>query len=68
MPSSYKHKANNALGVFVICGLFALETNELEQARPNPATPWVRAGLLTVAVVALILFYRYRRKSRELGE
>ena len=68
MAPHYKHRANNALGAFVICLLFAVETSELESATPNPATPLVRGFLGFAAVVVLALYFLYRKKAREQGQ
>ena len=53
-----------AFGVVLICGLFLSETLVAHRSMPHPASPFIWGGLVTVAVVALLLGLRWRRQAR----
>jgi type VI protein secretion system component VasK len=65
MHDIYKRKANNALGVLVICGMFFVETTVADHAQPNPATRlvWTMLGLMTL--VSLVAYVWFRRKAAQ---
>jgi lysozyme family protein len=57
-------RAKIAFGVALICGLFGAETAVAHHSMPHPASPFIWAGLGTVAAVALVLGLRWQRQAR----
>jgi protein-S-isoprenylcysteine O-methyltransferase Ste14 len=65
--NAHARKARIALGFFVICLVFLLETTVAHQTTPNPASPFVWTGLCLAAVGCLLYAARAHRKSRADG-
>ena len=61
-------KSKLALGVFVICVLFGVETVTADAVRPNPASPIVWAALGIVGAAALVAFFWFRAQARRSGK
>lgn len=62
-PDALK-KSRLAFGVALICGVFLLETVFAHRKMPSPASPYVWAGLGTVAVLALAYGLWCRQRAR----
>ena len=60
----YRRKANNALGVLVICGMFFVETAVADHSEPNPmsAKVWTMLGLMSVVAILAWAWFRYRMR------
>jgi Flp pilus assembly protein TadB len=59
-----KHNANNALGACLISAIFAVKVAVYENVTPRPATPYVFALLLAVALVSLGLHFRLKKRAK----
>lgn len=68
MAADYLRKSKLALGVFVICVLFGVETATVHAVRPHPASPIVWTALGLVGGVALVALFWLRAKARRSGE
>ncbi len=64
MSSALERRANNALGICLICVVFALETVVAHHHQPNPASPFVWAALGSTAVACLFYYLKHRPRSR----
>ena len=53
-----------AFGVALICGVFLLETVFAHQKMPSPASPYVWAGLGSVALLAVVYGLWCRQRAR----
>jgi peptidoglycan/LPS O-acetylase OafA/YrhL len=62
---AYRRKANNALGVMLICGLFFAETAVADHSHPNPASRavWTMLGLMVA--ISAVAWFVFRRKARQ---
>jgi drug/metabolite transporter (DMT)-like permease len=62
---AYRRKANNALGVMLICGLFFAETTVADHSHPNPASRavWTMLGLMVG--ISAVAWFVFRRKARQ---
>lgn len=64
MNKALQRKSQIAWGVFAICMLFILETWNADRQMPNPATPYVWAGLGTVALGAFVAALWFGHRAR----
>ncbi len=67
MQSSWRRKANNALGAFVIALLFLVESTVAHRVAPSPLSPFIWAVLGIVAIASLAIYFRCRRKALQTG-
>ena len=68
MPSDLKRKANNAVGVCIIAGVFTVEVSFMHSKMPNAATPWVLGVLGLTALGALVAAWRWNLQAKEQGQ
>lgn len=68
MPSDLKRKANNAVGVCIIAGVFTVEVSFMHSKMPNAATPWVLRVLGLTALGALVAAWRWNLQAKEQGQ
>lgn len=63
----YRRKANNALGVLVICLMFFVETAVADHSEPNPmsAKVWTMLGLM--AAVSVVAWFWFQHQARRLA-
>jgi hypothetical protein len=64
-PEEYQRKSRIAGGISLIALLFLLETYSVDQKLPNPATPFIWAGLMAVALIAAILGIWFRSRAEK---
>ena len=64
MKTKDEHKANNALGIFVICLMLLPETFFADRHFPHPASPYVWSVLAAVGLGSLAYYVRFRIRSR----
>jgi hypothetical protein len=64
-PEEYQRKSRIAGGISLIALLFLLETYSVDQKLPNPATPFIWAGLIAVALIAAILGIWIRSRAEK---
>lgn len=66
MSTARERRANNALGVCLICVVFMGESIVAHHVRPNAASPfvWVALGLIGAASLVYYLKHRARPKVR----
>ena len=67
MPSDLKRKANNAVGICIIAGVFTVEVSFMHSKMPNAATPWVLGVLGLTALGALVAAWRWNLQAKEQG-
>jgi hypothetical protein len=65
VPSDLKRKANNAVGICIIAGVFTVEVSFMHSKMPNAATPWVLAVLGLTALGALVAACRWNLQAKE---
>jgi hypothetical protein len=60
-----KRQSQIAWGIAVICGFFLLETWNVDQQMPNPATPfiWALLGAIAAGAVAMALWFGHRSRQ-----
>lgn len=63
--NDYARKSKIALGLFVICLVFLLETSVAHRTTPSPASPYVWGGLGLVAVGCLVYAVWAHLKSKQ---
>ena len=68
MPSELKRKANNAVGICIIAGVFTVEVSFMHSKMPNAATPWVLGVLGLTALGALVAAWRWNLQAKEPGQ
>ena len=68
MPSDLKRKANNAVGVCIIAGVFTVEVSFMHSKMPNAATPWVLGVLGLTALGALVAAWRWNLQAKAQGQ
>lgn len=68
MQSSWRRKANNALGAFVIALLFLVESTVAHRVAPSPLSPFIWAVLGIVAIASVAICLRCRRKASQCGD
>ena len=60
MYTPQQRKANNALGICVICLVMLMESSFAHLKRPSPLSPWVWGVLGLGAVASLAYYLRHR--------
>lgn len=68
MPSDLKRKANNAVGICIIAGVFTVEVSFMHSKMPNAATRWVLGALGLTALGALVAACRWNMQAKEQAE
>lgn len=63
MISDLKHKANNAIGIFLVAAVLGFKVFVYDRVAPNPATPYILALLLSIAAASLFFHFRLRMKA-----
>ncbi len=60
MYTPRQRKANNALGVCLVALLFLMESSFAHHKNPSPASPYVWAVLIVVALLSFAYYLRNR--------
>ncbi len=58
MYTQRQRRANNALGITVICAITGMETAFAHHKNPSPASPYIWLLLGSVAIVSLVYYLR----------
>jgi multisubunit Na+/H+ antiporter MnhB subunit len=63
--SENERKSKIALGIFIICLIFGLETRLADARMPNPLSPlvWTVLGLVGACALAASLWFRHKGKQ-----
>lgn len=64
MASDLQRKANNAIGICIIAGVFTVEVSFMHSKMPNAATPWVLGVLGLTALGALLAACRWNLQAK----
>jgi hypothetical protein len=64
MSQALERRANNALGVCLICVVFMGESVVAHHVRPNAASPFVWGALGLTAAACLVYYLKYRARPK----